>query len=160
MTDTPEPEVIDLDAILARHFVEQADHNHRADELRPAAKTALFDALAAAGITQVIVTFDGCGDSGQVEDIDARAGDKVVSLPEAEITICSPVWGSDEIRRRTMSVEAAIEQLAYDLLSETHGGWENNDGAYGEFVFDVATRVISLEHNERYTATETFSHEF
>jgi len=87
MTDTPEPEAIDLGAILARHDSEQAGHNRHAEALRPANKAALFDTLRAAGITQVIVTFDGYGDSGQVEDIDARAGDKVANLPDAEITI-------------------------------------------------------------------------
>ena len=46
-----------------------------ASEVLLANKTALFDALAAAGITTVIVNFDGCGDSGQIEMIEARAGD-------------------------------------------------------------------------------------
>ena len=57
-----------------------------------------------------------------------------------------------------MPVAEAIEQLAYDLLSLTHCGWENNDGAYGEFVFDVAKQSISLEHNERYVTAELYSH--
>lgn len=160
MTDKPDPEAIDINAIVARHFAEQAEHNLRAEAPRRANKAALFDTLAAAGITQVIVTFDGSGDSGQVEEIDARAGDEVTDLPEAKITINSPVWGSDEIKRSTMCVEAAIEQLAYDFLSETHGGWENNDGAYGEFIFDVATRSISLDYNERFTSSEYYGHEF
>jgi len=33
----------------------------------PLNKTALFDALAAAGIKQVVVQFDGSGNSGQIE---------------------------------------------------------------------------------------------
>ena len=35
------------------------------------------------------------------------------------------------------------------ILEQTHGGWENNDGAYGEFTFDVAERTIKLDFNER-----------
>ena len=54
----------------------------------------------------------------------------------------------------------AIERLAYDLLEETHGGWENNEGAYGEFVFDVAERTIRLEYNERVMETEYSEHEW
>ena len=160
MTDKADPEAIDLNAMVARHFVEQAQHGLRAEALRPANKAALFDALAAAGVTQVVVAFDGYGDSGQVEGIDTLAGDRTVELPAAAITICSPVWGTDEIRRNTMSVHAAIEQFVYDLLAETHGGWENNDGAFGEFTFDVATRSISLDYNERFTSSEYYSHEF
>ncbi len=42
-----------------------------------------------------------------------------------------------------MSVRDAIERLAYDFLEETHDGWENSDGAYGDFIFDVAERHYS-----------------
>jgi hypothetical protein len=59
-----------------------------------------------------------------------------------------------------MSVSEAIEHLVYDALSETHGGWENNEGAYGEFVFDVPAEVIRLDYNERITASENYSHTF
>lgn len=160
MTDKPDPETIDIAAIVASYFTEQAERNRRAGELRPANKTALFDALAAAGITQVVVTFDGCGDSGQIEEIDARSEDDMVPLPPDEIMICSAAWGDPGFVARTMTVEQAIEQLAYDFLSETHGGWENDDGAYGEFTFDVATRSISLDYNERFTSSEYYGHEF
>jgi hypothetical protein len=37
---------------------------------------------------------------------------------------------------------------------DTHCGWENNDGAYGDFIFDVAKRTITLDFNERYTASD------
>ena len=33
-------------------------------------------------------------------------------------------------------------------------------GGLGEFSFDVAARTITLDYNERYTATEFYSHEF
>lgn len=51
-----------------------------------------------------------------------------------------------------------IEDVCYAALSETHGGWENNDGAYGDFTFDVPHRTITLEFNERYTATDYYEH--
>ena len=135
----------------------------RAKTLAPSARPheqALIDALAAAGITLVTVTFDGSGDSGQIEDITAQSDDRTVDLPQGEITIATVAWGTDKVTAISMGVEAAIEQLAYDFLSETHGAWENNDGAYGEFSFDVAARTITLDYNERYTATEFYSHEF
>ena len=147
-------------ASVARFFTERDERNRRAEAVRPDNKTALFDALAAAGITLVTVTFDGSGDSGQIEDITAQSDDRTVDLPQGEITIATVAWGTDKVTATSMGVEAAIEQLAYDFLSETHGGWENNDGAYGEFSFDVAARTITLDYNERYTATEFYSHEF
>lgn len=121
-------------------------------------KAHLFGVLSPAGITHVTVTFDGGGDSGQIEDISAVADNTKIELPSAEIELVSHIWGQEEPKRTLLSVAEAIEQLAYDLLSLTHCGWENNDGAYGEFVFDVPERTISLEHNERYVTAELYSH--
>lgn len=145
---------------FADHMAQQAEYERRKAELLPGNKDGLFDALAAAGVTSVSVTFDGSGDSGQIEDVQAYAGDEAADLPEVEIIIASPAWGDPGFAAATMTVEQAIEQFAYDFLSSTHGGWEINDGAYGEFVFDVAKRTISLDYNARYTSSEYFSHEF
>ena len=61
---------------------------------------------------------------------------------------------------RQLSLEDVVEQLTYDFLSDTHCGWENNDGAYGEFCFAASARCIYLEFNERFTSSELFTHEF
>lgn len=118
------------------------------------------DALAAAGITTVTVTFDGYGDSGQIEDVTAQKSEAIVDLPAGQVFLSSAVWNSDAVEQAPTEIAAAIEQLCYDCLRHSHPGWENNDGAYGEFVFDVARRVITLDHNDRYTATELFTHTF
>ncbi len=147
MSDTT-PKPFDMAAAMARYHADRAAYERRSESAHPANKKALFDALAAAKITQVIVTFDGYGDSGQVEDISALSGGESIALPKIEITIVRAICGIDEITESTMSVEDAVEQLAYDFLSETHGGWENNDGAYGEFTFDVEEGTITLDYNE------------
>ncbi len=123
-------------------------------------KTMLFDALAAAGITKVVVHFDGYGDSGQIEDTAAYAGDADASIPAELIEIARPRWGEAEADRDSCSLRDAIEALSYDALEETHGGWENNEGAYGDFTFDVATRKITLDYNERYETSEYTQHIF
>ena len=128
--------------------------------IRPANKTALFDVLAAAGITAVIVEFDGSGDSGQIENMEFMAGDQIAKLPTTQIEIASVSWGSSDIHRQTMPTGEAVEALVYDLLTQTHAGWENNDGAYGNFTFDVGERTITLDYNERYTESEHSSHVF
>jgi hypothetical protein len=50
--------------------------------------------------------------------------------------------------------------LCYDVLEATHGGWETEDGAFGEFCFDAGSRTITLENNERRTETDFSSHVF
>lgn len=159
MTDdnsTPIPS-FDAAAWLAQ---EQARKNLR-DSVRPENKAALFDALTQVGITTILVEFDGYGDSGQIEGIGAHAGpDIAVNLPERSIEIARVEYGSPEIVRETCTVKEAIERLAYDFLEDTHGGWENNEGAYGDFLFDVAERTITLNYNERIETSEYTQHVF
>jgi len=145
---------------FAAYLAREAERDRLNAELLPANKAALFGALAAAGIAVVVVSFDGYGDSGQIESIEARDAQGDAALPEEHIEIANAPWEGTEPERRTLSVGKAIERMAYRFLEQTHGGWENNEGAYGEFTFDVAARVITLEHNERFTATETYAHEF
>jgi hypothetical protein len=138
----------------------QAEHERRDAELRPFNKTAVFDALAAAGITIVVVAFDGYGDSGQIENVEAKAGEDVVALPSGEVEIASAVWDQTEPESTAMTVHDAIERLVFDFLVMTHDGWENSDGAYGDFTFDVAERTVTLDYNERYMQSEYTLHVF
>jgi len=121
-----------------------------ASEVLTLNKAAVFDALAAAGITTVIVNFDGYGDSGQIEMIEARTGNVDCPLPAVEVEIASAQWASAAIDRKPMTITEAIETLVYDVLNQTQRGWENGDGAYGDFTFDVAERTITLDYNERH----------
>lgn len=112
-------------------------------------RRVLFDALATSGIALIEVSFDGLGDSGQVESITAYDAANEVK-PLAATLIFRVLMDDDaSVAETLMPVEEAIERLAYELLTETHPGWENNAGAFGLFTFDVAARTIRLEHNER-----------
>tara|TARA_R100001369_G_scaffold15691_1_gene30522 strand:+ start:616 stop:1131 length:516 start_codon:yes stop_codon:yes gene_type:complete len=114
------PSRIDFAAVLAR----QSERDARIAALRPANKERLFDGLTAAGITHVTVSFDGYGDSGQVESIEAYAGDAEVTFPKTQIAYAALTWDDPEVEMRALSLEDVVEQLAYDFLSDTHGGWE------------------------------------
>jgi hypothetical protein len=152
---TPEPQT------LVSEWEMKAAARAKLDaELFALNKTTLLNALSQAGVTHVTVSFDGYGDSGQIENIDVRAGEDDVTMPAATIEIAESVWGEAEPKRSSVSLAAAVESLAYDVLERTHCGWENNDGAYGDIVFDVAEGVITLDYNERYTATENYAHSF
>lgn len=153
---TPVPE-LDPTSWLAQEQARTRLH----ESLRPDNKAALFEALAHAGITTVLVEFDGYADSGQIENITAHAGPNVtVKLPECSVDIAQVNHGNLEVGRQTMSVKEAIELLAYDFLEETYGSWEDNLGAYGEFLFDVAERTITLDYNERIETSEYTQHVF
>jgi hypothetical protein len=133
-------------------------------------KEVLFAALTAANIHSVTVDFDGCGDDGQIEEIEAfgEGGDKM-ELP----TITSPLTihtidaELDEIKVENHTSETladAIDTLCYDFLEQTHDGWEiscdNFNGSYGTFTFDVAKKSIKLDFNERIEDVREHRHEF
>ena len=106
------------------------------------------------------MTFDGYGDSGQIENVDVRAGDDYVAMPDARIELAQALWRQSAPERSTVTIAVAVESLVYDVLERTHGGWENNDGAYGDITSDVAERTITLDYNERHTASENYTHSF
>ena len=138
-----------------RHALEAAQA-----AIRPANKTALFAVLSAAGITSVDVTFDGYGDSGQIESIDAKADRADTVLPDVTVTLAIIGWRDTDPTERTLPIREAIEHFAYDCLAQTHGGWENNEGAFGTFLFDVAKQSITLDYNQRFEDIESFEHAF
>ncbi|MGH9721497.1 MAG: DUF6878 family protein [Bryobacteraceae bacterium] len=123
-------------------------------------KTRLLDALAGADITRVAVEFDGEGDSGQINAVTAYKGEQQADIPPTKITVQNLSWGQAEPTSDEHALAAAIESVCYDFLEQEHGGWENNDGAYGEFHIDVKERTIELEFYSRYTDVEKYSHSF
>ena len=132
-----------------------------AAEVLPLTKRALFEALAQAGIHTVVVCFDGSGDSGQVETVDGfDSGNNLVQLTTDTIGFSEVDFESSSIRVEQKAARAVVEIMTYDFLRQTHGGWENNDGAYGEFTFDVAEQTIALDFNERFTDFTNYQHEF
>jgi hypothetical protein len=121
-------------------------------------KDVVFTALSALSITRVTVTFDGEGDSGQIEDVVYYRGESPCQAPKVSVAFRDVSWR--DTRPLEKPLNAAIESLCYDYLSQEHGGWENDDGAYGEFTFSVAEQRIELDFSARYTDTNTYSHTF
>jgi hypothetical protein len=140
-----------IDEILLRAARERAEQEARL----PGNKQALFSVLAAAGVTHVTVDFDGCGDSGQIEDIAFRKGGETIAAPAGDVVLEVASWG-EATGPKTFDVRSAIELLVYELLEEDHGGWEDNEGSFGTFTFDAAEGAITLDYNER-IETSTYS---
>lgn len=125
-------------------------------------KYMMFEALAIAnaGITKLHVNFDGCGDSGQIECVGAFAGEKCVEFPAVQVRLHSAAFRTDQITSRDMPLSEAVDELCYGYLEQEYGGWENNDGAFGEFTFGVAERSIAFEFNARLTDYVKSCHTF
>jgi hypothetical protein len=133
----------------------------------------LFDTLAQTKVSSIEVDFEGCGDSGQIEAVDYTDAngkgideaylDKVIVKGSAKTSYHK--W--DEKKKEMVLTEARegnireiIEEICYDKLGASHGGWEINEGSYGTFYFDVSTRKVRLEYNERIEEVRTSEESF
>lgn len=93
-------------------------------------KTAtLFAALKDAGVTLVTISYDGGGDSGQVEDVEFE-GDGI------EDAICKDNFEND------------LQDLATHILEQHYDyDWYNNDGGYGTIVINLEEEVPTIDIN-------------
>jgi hypothetical protein len=123
-------------------------------------KAVVFDALSEAGITHVCVGFDGEGDEGQMERAAAQANGRAVDFPAVRLRLRLSHFGNAELATYEMGLQEAVEHICYGYLEEEHGGWEINEGSFGEFTFDVAAQTITLQYFERIVDTEHSSHTF
>ena len=152
--------MIDIEAVMADFAVRQTERQTQVVEEIQQLKTVILPRLQDAGIARVEIRFDGCGDSGAVEEcvcLDAAGAAMAcpdVTLLEGE-TDKADRAGSAELH----SLGQALEQLTYLALERHHPGWEINDGACGELVIDVAEATFVLDCSLRFTATVDHSTE-
>jgi len=112
-------------------------------------KGIVFDALSKAGITHVRVGFDGEGDQGQMERAAAQTNGNEVEFPAVTLSLWEAAFGCAELSACELDLQSGVEHLCYAYLEQEHGGWENNEGGFGEFTLDVAARTITLDFNGR-----------
>jgi hypothetical protein len=113
-------------------------------------KQRLITALRSTPILSVRIGFDGSGDEGYVHPPEAFGdGDAPCEIPDIEIE-CLSYTNAETI---ALKLTAAVESLAEHYLEDNHGGWEFEEGAYGEFRVDVPNGAVTLEYNERFIDT-------
>lgn len=116
-------------------------------------KDILFDILEKHNVDSFRVSFEGSGDSGQIEDI--QLDEKILKKKvEGAMVSAGSTWNpvtkeSTLNYEKDVDVRTLIEGICYDVLEDSFGGWEINDGSYGEFYFDVNKRKSNLTMSER-----------
>ena len=96
-------------------------------------RNALAARLAAAGFTEVVLCFSGCGDSGQLNDI----GTTPSELP------LDPTLYAD------------LSDFGDDYLEATDVNWYDGDGGGGTLTFDLADKTFSSDVYWNETVTNT-----
>jgi hypothetical protein len=143
----------DFKASLAEFSARQAEREAQAQVEIEHLKEAVIPCLRQAGIAKVEVRFDGSGDSGALEEIVCLDNaDGTLVCPEAVLDPIPSDRPDETERADPVLLPAALESLAYLALERHHPGWENNDGACGELVINVAEASFVLVCQVRYTA--------
>jgi hypothetical protein len=135
----------------------------RAARLQAAPATAaairdiLFPMLAANGIAEAVIRYDGYGDQGNIEDIDLLDANGEAIAPDNGIwdahidTAADPRWTDRAFGGR---VRLVLEEIA-DWLLEVHcDGYEDDEGGYGEIRLGIADGTISQDHSQRRYVTD------
>jgi hypothetical protein len=113
---------------------------------------AIFAILEKYEIVEVVCNYDGSGDSGCFDSIEftGKIEDETVMNENAKVDM--------EVFTKKLGIQfphkdftECLFSLAENVLeNEGYGGWENNDGAFGNVTFVVDGRKAVYEHNARF----------
>lgn len=124
----------------------------------------ILPVLRSKKITDVYVSFDGCGDSGAIEEPTfTRSRDKKTGEIE---TVCvdkifclslvnnrswnGSTWVSN-LSEKKVSLADAMHEVVNDYLEAANVDWYNNDGGFGSFKLNVQRGDCSISVYQRYT---------
>ena len=136
------------------------------DELANKAKFELVWAeLRHLEIPEIIVTFSGEGDSGQIDDVSVSG---IVALPgaEARYALLNEAFHGTFVTvhpdEAPVRLHTLIEELTDPLISDQGVNWWDNDGGFGECRWDASAEppLISVSISERVVHTVEHGFEF
>lgn len=123
-------------------------------------KTLLLDALKRVGAARAAVSYHGGGDEGCADGAEAFSADGTSVDPAGTVLVfrerydhTDGQWTSSTVQLEE-PLDAALCDYAMEAVERHHGGWENNEGGYGEVVFDCEAGTVRLEHNDYIIETD------
>jgi hypothetical protein len=135
----------------------------------------LLTALAALGITELVVRYEGGGDSGDVCELDVfpveLANTQILETLKTQQLAYQCLAGEYRktdaqeaeyhyfLEEQQLSVHDALRDFTLTWVDAHHGGWENNDGGSGTVTISVTEGIFRLEHIEYYTESTGYEHE-
>ena len=107
-----------------------------------------YNLVKSAGVSSVMVSFSGSGDSGSIYSVDCLAADHsqvdmvsatALMWPNERSTFneASSKW-EVAVADLPLSIPEILESVTYDALEQSGVDWYNNDGGQGEFTIDLS----------------------
>lgn len=123
-------------------------------------------------LQRIEITYDGCGDSGQVETILFWDGANVFDPPQDLMNDPLPTTVVEQSLpyspELNISAEQALDQYAWDIAYGQNPGFEINEGGYGTITIETELDAdltledikVHLEHCERVEHVDEYNYEF
>jgi len=130
----------------------------------------LLTALAALAITQLVVRYEGGGDSGDVSELEifpeSLAQANIANTLKVEQLTYHCLAGEYQdgeyryfLQEQQSSIDSALRDFTLTWVDAHHGGWENNDGGSGTMTINVTEGTFRLEHSEYYTECSNYEYD-
>lgn len=130
----------------------------------------LLTALAALAITQLVVRYEGGGDSGDVSELEifpeTLAQANIANTLKVEQVTYHCLAGEYQdgeyryfLQEQQSSIDSALRDFTLTWVDAHHGGWENNDGGSGTMTINVSEGTFRLEHSEYYTECSNYEYD-
>ena len=130
----------------------------------------LLTALAALAITQLVVRYEGGGDSGDVSELEifpeSLAQANIANTLKVEQLTYHCLAGEYQdgeyryfLQEQQSSIDSALRDFTLTWVDAHHGGWENNDGGSGTVTINVSEGTFRLEHTEYYTECSNYEYD-
>ena len=124
--------------------------------------------LASHTVAEVTASYDGSGDSGNM-DVSFRIALPPTQTPgpvssNAPVTDCWRSWNQFfetlTVKKDPLITEEKIAEFNEAFYEMMPGGWEIDDGSYGEITVDMRDFKVRIEHNERITEVNSSHAEY
>lgn len=125
----------------------------------------LLAALAVLGVHEVVVAYEGGGDSGDVSEVSVEPSELLAKLRTETVQLCCRIGELKDghyqyhTADQSMSLYRAISNFTLDWVEDTHGGWEIDEGGNGFVTLDVVAGTLKLQHTEYFTESQDYVHE-
>ncbi len=116
--------------------------------------------LAAYGVVSIEATFDGGGDSGQVDEINIKGIADGTSGGTDWDKIALSAEHKEQLETEASTVGDYISRLVDEVIERTNEDWYNNDGGHGEVEIIPGEGRIHVDMNIRYTESRHEPYDF
>ena len=124
--------------------------------------TSLLVKLANEGVTGLLVTYSGGGDSGAIDDIvyttDKLDENDEIALDQID-SIDTYTPGTKYLRALSYGMNDDLNDFITEKLLDNIEDWWNNDGGYGKVSILVPSGKYKINNTIYITNTEDYTHE-